>query len=218
MFSNRSVSVQPSPPPIEYAFTPEAFKVLALVRKSCQFAGAVTPAFLKASTLYQTVDLLAALKTKEYSLPSIVPSLTRSPVKFAATSSRAKSSGLSAFFSWNWWTTPGWPIAARSGGLPPSTAVPRTVGTLSPAGLYFTVTLGCVFLNPSITAWKDFCSSPVQMPTIEMLPETLALDAVVLAAVEPAAPVLLSLLSSPPQPAAARARVPSAARAAGPNR
>jgi hypothetical protein len=35
-------------------------------------------------------------------------------------------------------------------------------------------------VKPSITAWKDFCSSPVQMPTIEMLPETLeAADVVV---------------------------------------
>ena len=61
MFSNRSVSVQPSAPPIEYASTPEAFSVLASVRKSSHDAGASTPAFLNAETLNQTVDLLAPL-------------------------------------------------------------------------------------------------------------------------------------------------------------
>src|SRR3954454_21434262 len=85
----------------------------------------------------------------------------------------AKVSGLSAPFSWNCLTMPGWPIAARSGGLPPWTAVLSTVGVLSPAGLYFTVTFGYCFLKPSMTAWKDFCSSPVQMPTTETLPLTL---------------------------------------------
>src|SRR3954447_9873013 len=129
----------------------------------------------------------------------------------------AKSSGLSAFFCWNCLTTPGWPMAARSGGLPPWTAVLSTVGVLSPAGLYLTLTLGYFLVNPSITAWKDFCSSPVQMPTIERLPETLAAAAVVLAAVEDPPPPLLLLLSLP-QPAAAKARAPSAASAAGPNR
>src|SRR6266511_2214563 len=59
-----------------------------------------------------------------------------------------------------------------SGGLPPSTAVLTTVGTLSPAEVYFTLTFGYVSLNLSITAWKDFCSSPVQMPTTETDPDT----------------------------------------------
>jgi hypothetical protein len=80
MFSNRSVSVQPSPPPSEYAGVPEAFSVLAAVRNSSHVFGGVTPAFLKASTLYQTVDLLAALKTKLCRLPPIVPSLRKSGV------------------------------------------------------------------------------------------------------------------------------------------
>src|SRR3954453_6939405 len=122
----------------------------------------------------------------------------------------AKSSGLSAPFSWNCLTTPGWAIDARSGGLPPSTAVPRTVGTLSPAGLYFTLTLGYCLVKPSSTAWNDFCSSPVHTPTIERLPETLAAAACVLVVeLEPLLP--LSLLSSLPQPAATNAAAPSEA-------
>src|SRR3954447_20136511 len=84
----------------------------------------------------------------------------------------AKSSGFSAPFFWNCCTTPGCAIAARSGGLPPSTAVPSTVGTLSPADVYFAVTFGYLALKPSSTAWKDFCSSPVQTPMIDTLPET----------------------------------------------
>ena len=63
MFSNRSVSVQPSAPPSEYAGTPEARSVLAAVSSAGQVFGGVTPAFLKAWTEYQIVDLLAPLKT-----------------------------------------------------------------------------------------------------------------------------------------------------------
>src|SRR3954452_8046435 len=71
-----------------------------------------------------------------------------------------------------------------SGGLPPATAVASTVGSWSPAGLYLTVTFGNFSLNPSSTAWKFFCSSPVQTPANEMSPETLASGAA--AAVDPA--------------------------------
>src|SRR3954454_23971820 len=127
----------------------------------------------------------------------------------------AKSSGLSAPFSWNCLTTPGWPIAARSGGLPPCTAVLSTVGVLSPAGLYFTVTFGYVFLKPPITAWKDFCSSPVQIPTSETLPETLLAALVVLVPVDEDE-LLLSLL--PPHPAAMKADAASATSAPAPKR
>src|SRR5436190_1808995 len=58
-----------------------------------------------------------------------------------------------------------------SGGLPPCTAVARTVTMLSPAGLYFTVTSGHFCLKPSRTAWIDFCSVATQMPMSEMFPE-----------------------------------------------
>ena len=64
MFSNRSVSVQPSAPPIEKAGVPDAPSVLAAVVNSSQLVGGVTPALVNASTLNQTVDLFAALKTK----------------------------------------------------------------------------------------------------------------------------------------------------------
>ena len=61
MFSNRSVRVHPSAPPIEYAGMPLALSVFAALRKSFQFVGGLTPASLNDLTLYQTVDLLAAL-------------------------------------------------------------------------------------------------------------------------------------------------------------
>jgi len=69
MFSNISVSVQPSDPPIEYAGVPDALIVLASESSCENVFGGVTPAFLNAGTLYQTSDLLAALKTMAYSLP-----------------------------------------------------------------------------------------------------------------------------------------------------
>ena len=59
MFSNRSVRVQPSAAPREYAGVPDAFSVLASFRNSSKVFGGWTPAFSKALTLYQTVDLLA---------------------------------------------------------------------------------------------------------------------------------------------------------------
>ena len=46
MFSNRSVSVQPSAAPIEYAGTPEAFNVFAVFRSAGHVFGGVTPAAL----------------------------------------------------------------------------------------------------------------------------------------------------------------------------
>ncbi len=64
MFSNRSVSVHPSAPPIEKAGTPEERSVLASARSWSQVLGGVTPAVLKAVGLYQTVDLLAPLKNR----------------------------------------------------------------------------------------------------------------------------------------------------------
>src|SRR4051794_20779782 len=109
---------------------------------------------------------------------------------------------LSAPFFWKSVTRPGCDTDARSGGLPPSTAVERTVGGLSPVERYLTATFGDFCLKPSSTAWKCFCSSPVQTPTIETLPLT-SLEPV--AVVAP--PLLLLLLLSfelPPQAASAR--------------
>ena len=85
MFSKRSVSVQPSAPPMEYAVTPEAFSVLAASSRSSQVAGGSTPASWNALTLYQTVDLLAPLKTKPYRVPSMVPRSIQSGPKFCST-------------------------------------------------------------------------------------------------------------------------------------
>ena len=50
-------------PAIAYGGTPDAFSVPAALRRSGHVFGGVTPAFLNAVTLYQTVDLLAPLKT-----------------------------------------------------------------------------------------------------------------------------------------------------------
>ena len=63
MFSNRSVSVQPSAPPTEYGGTPDDLTVFATEVNCGQVFGALTPAALNAGALYQTVDLLLALKT-----------------------------------------------------------------------------------------------------------------------------------------------------------
>ena len=82
MFSNRSVSVQPSEPPIEYAGVPEALIVFAAARSCVHVVGGFTPAVLNAGTLYQTSDLLAALKTSAYSLPLYVPSCFHDGTKF----------------------------------------------------------------------------------------------------------------------------------------
>ena len=82
-----------------------------------------------------------------------------------------------------------------SGGLPPSTAVETTVGTLSPAEVYLTFTSGYCSLKASITAWNDLCSSPVQMPTTETLPETS-----LAALVEPPLVEAPPSSSFPPQP------------------
>lgn len=62
MFSNQSVRVQPSAPPTDTGVTPEAEIVSAVVRNSFQVFGSAAPAFSKTAVLYQTRDLLAALK------------------------------------------------------------------------------------------------------------------------------------------------------------
>src|SRR5712672_2917183 len=82
MFSNMSVSVQPSAPPIEYEGVPDDLITFAAARSCANVFGALTPAALKAGTLYQTTDLLAALKTSAYSLPLYVPSCFHAGAKF----------------------------------------------------------------------------------------------------------------------------------------
>src|SRR5918911_2156766 len=87
----------------------------------------------------------------------------------------ANVSGLSAPRFAKSLTRPGCDTDARSGGLPPCTAVESTVGVLSPVGLYFTETFGYFLWKPSRTAWNDFCSSPVQTPLIVIFPFTAVL-------------------------------------------
>src|SRR5581483_2499626 len=116
----------------------------------------------------------------------------------AASTPFAKSRFLRAPFFWKSATSPGCDTEARSGGLPPATAVDRTVGVLSPVDLYETFTPGYFLVNPARTAWKAFCSAPVQTPTIEILP----LTALVRCDVAPAVPIPI---------AAASARAPTSA-------
>ena len=112
---------------------PEALIVSAAARKSSHDSGGSTPASSKAATLYQTSDLLAALKRKPYSVSSTVPSWTADSPRFVSTSSRAKSIGCRASCSAKSRTSPGCGSRAMSGGLPPSTAVESWVGNWSPA-------------------------------------------------------------------------------------
>ncbi len=84
MFSKRSVRVQPSAPPTENARVPDARSVFAAEISSVQVFGADTPAAVNAGTLYQSNDLLAALKTSAYCLPLTDPSCDQAGAKFAA--------------------------------------------------------------------------------------------------------------------------------------
>src|SRR3954452_22527026 len=113
---------------------------------------------------------------------------------------------FSAPFFWKSFTSPGCDTDARSGGLPPATAVDSTVGVLSPVDLYLTLMPGFAFRNPSRTASNDFCSSPVQTPTMLMLPLTFVFCA-------PATPLPLLLCDAvlfAPQPAATATTATSA--------
>src|ERR1700704_1342858 len=132
MFSNRSVSVQPSAPPIENAGVPDDLRTFAAARSCVHVLGGLTPAVLKAGTLYQTRDLLAALKTSAYILPLNVPSCFHAGAKFAEIVAFAYVIGFSLPCSANCLTVPGCAMSAMSGGCPPATAVARTVGRSFP--------------------------------------------------------------------------------------
>ena len=127
-----SVIGQPTSTPTEYGVMPAAFSVSAAAARSSQVSGGSTPASSKAATLYQTVDLLAPLNMTPYCVPSTAPtSATESP-KLSTIVSRRSSIGWIAPCSANWAIRPGWPIAAMSGGLPPSTALESSGARLSP--------------------------------------------------------------------------------------
>src|SRR5258706_13137240 len=135
MFSKRSVRVQPSAPPIEYAGVPDDLITFAAARSCVQVFGGLTPAFLNAGTLYQTSDLLAALKTSAYSLPLNVPSCFHAGAKFLEIVDVAYVIGFNLPCSANCLTVPGCAMSAMSGGWPPATAVASTVGKSLPTGL-----------------------------------------------------------------------------------
>src|SRR5207245_4730692 len=123
MFSNMSVSVHPSAPPIEYAGVPELLIVFAAPRSCDNVFGGLTPAVLNAGTLYQTTDLLAALKTSAYSLPLYVPSCRQAGAKFCPITDDAYVIGFSFPCLASCATVPGCAMSAMSGGCPPATAV-----------------------------------------------------------------------------------------------
>src|SRR5437879_2020414 len=135
MFSNRSVRVQPSAPPIEYAGVPDDLITFAAARSCAHVFGGFTPAVLNAGTLYQTRDLLAALKTSAYSLPLKVPSCRHAGAKLAEMTEFAYVIGFSFPCVASCLTVPGCAMSAMSGGCPPATAVASTVGRSLPTGL-----------------------------------------------------------------------------------
>src|SRR3954447_6847671 len=110
------------------------------------------------------------------------------------TSVFAYSMGFTAPFLTKSEISPGWATNATVGGFPPSTAGASTVGRLSPADVYLTLTFGLSSVKPSITFWNARCSGPLQTPITEMLPEML------LVTPPPLDPLDLPL--PPPHPAA----------------
>ena len=212
MFSNRSVSVQPSAPPIEYAGVPDSLSVFASVRNCAHVDGALTPASVNDLTLYQTVDLLARLDDQAVEVAVDLAELL-DVRRVVGEHRRAREvHRLQRPFFWKSTTRPGCETDARSGGLPPCTAVESTVGVLSPVERYVTLTFGYFSLNPSRTAWKCCCSAPVQTPTILMFPYTLDDPDVV--AVPPLELVVLLLDFLLPQAASESAATTSRAASA----
>src|SRR5687767_9411188 len=142
MFSKRSVMGQPTSTPTEYGVMPAALSVSRASLSSSQVSAGPMPASSNVETLYQTVDLLDPLNITPYWVPSTAPvSATGSP-KASTILSRRSSIGLIAPFSAKSAIRPGWPTAAMSGGLPPSTAVESSGARLSPPDVYLTSTFG----------------------------------------------------------------------------
>src|SRR6266702_6073580 len=109
MFSNQSVSVQPSAPPTDTGAVPDSKTVSAVFRNASQDVGALTPAFWNAAELYQISDLLATLAYMPYCLPCHAPSFCHPGEKLAVSWACASGpSGLSQPLSANWCSTPFW--------------------------------------------------------------------------------------------------------------
>src|SRR5918994_4244830 len=142
MFSKRSVIGQPTSTPTEYGVIPAAERVSRVSVSASQVSGATTPASSKDATLYQMVDLLAPLNMIPYWVPSTAPTSATDSPKFSTIASRRSSIGWSAPCSTKPCISPGWPTAAMSGGLPPSTAVESSGARLSPPDVYVTLTFG----------------------------------------------------------------------------
>ena len=142
MFSKRSVSGQPTSTPTENGVMPGGLSVPAAVVESSQVFGGSTPASSKSATLYQTVDLFAPLNRTPYCVPSTAPTSATDSPKLSTICVAEVSIGWSASCSAKSASSPGWAIAAMSGGLPPSTAVESNGAMLSPADVYLTFTFG----------------------------------------------------------------------------
>src|SRR6266498_4210496 len=130
MFSNRSVRVHPSAAAMAYAFAPDAFNVLASLRNAGNVVAGFAPASLKSLTLYQTVDLLAALKKRPYSFPFTVPRVSHTGASFFASVAFANVIGFAAPRRARSRISPGCGRMATLGGLPPATAVDTSCGLL----------------------------------------------------------------------------------------
>ena len=116
--------------------------------------------------------LVGALEDEAVELPVDGAELAQTGAKLALSCGSTNGIGLSAPLLAKSLTRPGWPSTATSGGFPPWIAVASTVGSWSPADVYVTETPGFTFLNPSITAWNDFCSAPVQIAMTAIFPLT----------------------------------------------
>ncbi len=121
---------------------PDASSVFASESSCDHVFGAVTPAALKAGTLYQSNDLFDALKTSAYSLLLNVPIDSHDGAKFCEITDFAYVIGFRWPCCTSCFTYPGAAMSAMSGGLPPVIAVASTVVSLLPSGLYLILTFG----------------------------------------------------------------------------
>src|SRR5687767_5863342 len=142
MFSKMSVIGHPTSTPTEYGVMPAAATVSRTSVSWSQVSGGSTPASSNDGTAYQIVDLLAPFQNRPYCVPSIAPTSATDSPKLSTIASRRLSIGLMASCPWKSLIRPGCAIAARSGGLPPSTAVESSGARLSPPDVYLTVTFG----------------------------------------------------------------------------
>src|SRR5206468_7742380 len=94
------------------------FNVFASLTNAVNVVAGFAPASLKSLVLYQTVDLLAALKNRPYSLPLTDPRLTQTGASFLRSVALANVIGFAAPRRARSRMSPGCGRIAMSGGLP----------------------------------------------------------------------------------------------------